>query len=168
MIYQIVSPIVQTINGDSLKEAIKNFVKVNDMYSLNKLIVTDQQNAFYNANINYYKNDNKNKVKIDIQRKNTDNVGWTVYPQNEPNYLIGPVAGVSPVITTISNNSGINPIVTAPGKISANNNGAVLFPTYNTYSKYPPYPLSTNTLPLVSGAVINNNPTSIIQMPYPV
>ena len=45
MIYQIVSPIVQTINGDSLKDAIKNFVKINDMYSLNKLIVTDQQNA---------------------------------------------------------------------------------------------------------------------------
>jgi hypothetical protein len=172
MIYQIVSPVVQTINGDSLKEAIKNFVKVNDMYSLNKLIVTDQQNAFYNANINYYKNNNKNKVKIDIQKNNTDNVGWTVYPQNEPNYLVSPViginSGISPVITTISNNSGINPIVTAPGKISANNNGAVLFPTYNTYSKYPPYPLSTSTLPLVSGAVINNNPTSIIQMPYPV
>ena len=48
MIYQIVSPVVQTINGDSLKDAIKNFVKINDMYSLNKLIVTDQQNAYYN------------------------------------------------------------------------------------------------------------------------
>jgi len=163
MIYQIVSPVVQTINGDSLKEAIKNFVKINDMYSLNKLIVTDQQNAFYNANINYYKNNNINKVKINIQKNNTDNVGWTVYPQNEPNYLVSPM--ISSVITT---NTGLNPIVTAPGKIAANNNGAVLFPTYNTYSKYPPYPLSANALPLVSGAVINNNPTSIIQMPYPV
>lgn len=174
MIYQIVSPIVQTINGDSLKEAIKNFVKINDMYSLNKLIVTDQQNAFYNANINYYKNNNKNKVKIDIQKKyNTDNVGWTVYPKNEPNYLFSPVVNsvvsptFSPVISPTFSSSGLNPIVTARGKISANSDGAVLFPTYNTYSKYPPYPLSANTLPLVSGAVINNNPTSIIQMPYP-
>jgi hypothetical protein len=166
MIYQIVSPVVQTINGDSLKEAIKNFVKVNDMYSLNKLIVTDQQNAFYNANINYYKNNNKNKVKINIQKNNTDNVGWTVYPQNEPNYLFSPVNQV--VGSVITSNTGVNPIVTAPGKISANNNGAVLFPTYNTYSKYPQYPISANTLPLVSGAIINNNPTSIIQMPYPV
>jgi hypothetical protein len=163
MIYQIVSPVVQTINGDSLKDAIKNFVKINDMYSLNKLIVTDQQNAYYNANINYYKNNNKNKVKIDIQKKyNTDNVGWTVYPQNEPNFLVGTSANyMSPMMN-------INPIVTAPGKISANNNGAVLFPSYNTYSKYPPYPLSANTLPLVSGSIINNTPTSIIQMPYPV
>lgn len=163
MIYQIVSPVVQTINGDSLKDAIKNFVKINDMYSLNKLIVTDQQNAYYNANINYYKNNNKNKVKIDIQKKyNTDNVGWTVYPQNEPNFLVSASANyMSPMMN-------INPIVTAPGKISANNNGAVLFPSYNTYSKYPPYPLSANTLPLVSGSIINNTPTSIIQMPYPV
>jgi len=162
MIYQIVSPVVQTINGDSLKDAIKNFVKINDMYSLNKLIVTDQQNAYYNANINYYKNNNKNKVKIDIQKKyNTDNVGWTVYPQNEPNFLVGTSANyMSPMMN-------INPIVTAPGKISANNNGAVLFPSYNTYSKYPPYPLSANTLPLVSSSIINNTPTSIIQMPYP-
>ena len=163
MIYQIVSPVVQTINGDSLKDAIKNFVKINDMYSLNKLIVTDQQNAYYNANINYYKNNNKNKVKIDIQKKyNTDNVGWTVYPQNEPNFLVS--ASANYMTPTMS----INPIVTAPGKISANNNGAVLFPSYNTYSKYPPYPLSANTLPLVSGSIINNTPTSIIQMPYPV
>ena len=176
MIYQIVSPVVQTINGDSLKDAIKNFVKINDMYSLNKLIVTDQQNAFYNANINYYKNNNKNKVKIDIQKNNTDNVGWTVYPQNEPNYLFSPVNSVispvnsviSPVISSvISSNTGLNPIVTAPGKISANNNGAILFPSYNTYSKYPPYPLSANTLPLVSGAIINNNLTTITQSPYP-
>lgn len=163
MIYQIVSPVVQTINGDSLKDAIKNFVKINDMYSLNKLIVTDQQNAYYNANINYYKNNNKNKVKIDIQKKyNTDNVGWTVYPQNEPNFLVS--ASANYMTPTMS----INPIVTAPGQISANNKGPVLFPTYNTYSKYPPYPLSANTLPLVSGSIINNTPTSIIQMPYPV
>lgn len=161
MIYQIVSPVVQTINGDSLKDAIKNFVKINDMYSLNKLIVTDQQNAYYNANINYYKNNNKNKVKIDIQKNNTDNVGWSVYPQNEPSFLVGTSANY--MTPTMS----MNPIVTAPGKISANNNGAVLFPSYNTYSKYPPYPLSANTLPLVSSSIINNTPTSIIQMPYP-
>ena len=159
MIYQIVSPVVQSINGDSLKDAIKNFVKINDMYSLNKLIVTDQQNAYYNANINYYKNNNKNKVKIDIQKNNTDNVGWSVYPKNDPNFLVSTSANyMTPFMTPTMS---INPIVTA------NNNGAVLFPSYNTYSKYPPYPLSANTLPLVSSSIINNTPTSIIQMPYP-
>jgi hypothetical protein len=126
MIYQIVSPVVQTINGDSLKDAIKNFVKINDMYSLNKLIVTDQQNAYYNANINYYKNKyNKNKASINISR-NIDNVGWNVYPKNEPGFLLN-----TPLVTPIiSNNSGFNPIVTAPGKIAATSNGAVIFPNF--------------------------------------
>ena len=135
MIYQIVSPVVQTINGDSLKDAIKNFVKINDMYSLNKLIVTDQQNAFYNANINYYRNDNKNKVRINIDR-NIDNVGWNVYPKNEPNFLIS-----TPLVAPIfSDDSKINPIVTAPGKIAANNNGAVLFPSIVAYPPTQLYP----------------------------
>lgn len=129
MIYQIVSPVVQTINGDSLKDAIKNFVKINDMYSLNKLIVTDQQNAYYNANINYYKNKyNKSRAHINISR-NTDDVGWTVYPKNEPGFLVN-----TPLVTpVISNNSGFNPIVTAPGKIATDDKGVVLFPNlYNT------------------------------------
>jgi hypothetical protein len=137
MIYQIVSPVIQTINGDSLKDAIKNFVKVNDAYRVNKIIVTDQQNAYYNATINYYKNKyNKNKAKIDIIR-NIDNVGWNVYPKNEPNILVStPIIG-----SVLTNNTGIQPIVTARGAIPANSKGPILFPSLVAYPPTQLYPV---------------------------
>jgi hypothetical protein len=38
MIFQILSPIVTSIEGDSLKEAIKNFVKVNHAYQFRDIL----------------------------------------------------------------------------------------------------------------------------------
>jgi hypothetical protein len=100
MIYQVLSPIVTTIHGDSFKEAIKNFVKVNYNYEINQLIFKDQMNH-YEAKLRYYKENQKNKV------------GITVYPYQPL------VSG--PVVEIINN----NPIVGAPGKISASKKGPV-------------------------------------------
>jgi len=63
-IFQVVHPIVSTINGDSLKEAIKNFVKLNHRLNLNQIILTDQSN-YYTATWKKFKHDTRNRVGID-------------------------------------------------------------------------------------------------------
>tara|TARA_B110000977_G_C11072411_1_gene489964 strand:+ start:2470 stop:2670 length:201 start_codon:yes stop_codon:yes gene_type:complete len=55
------------IDGDSYKDAIKNFIKLNYAMNLNKIIIHDRhQDAYHQAKFNYYQKDNKNKVGIDI------------------------------------------------------------------------------------------------------
>ena len=65
MIYQIVSPIVTPIYGDSFKEAIKNYVKFNHNLNINNLIIKDQS-QHWEARLRYYKENQKNKVGIDV------------------------------------------------------------------------------------------------------
>ena len=65
MRFNIIAPIVTTIDGDSLKEAIKNFIKFNHRLNITNMIIKDQQNHI-NANIEYYKQDGRNKVGIDM------------------------------------------------------------------------------------------------------
>ena len=64
-IFQIVHPIVTTINGNSFKEAIKNFVKLNHRLNLNEIILTDQNN-YYTATWKKILHDGRNKVGIDF------------------------------------------------------------------------------------------------------
>ena len=56
------------IDGDSYKDAIKNFIKLNYAMNLHKIIVQDRyNNTYHQAKINYYKDEQKkNKVGIDI------------------------------------------------------------------------------------------------------
>jgi hypothetical protein len=63
MIFQVVSPITMSINGDSFKDAVKNFVKLNYDLNLSSIILTDQA-RYMQANLNYFKNENKDKVGI--------------------------------------------------------------------------------------------------------
>lgn len=65
MIFNVVSPIVATIDGDSLKDAIKNFIKFNHNLNITEMIIKDQSNNI-RANINYYKHDGRNKVGINM------------------------------------------------------------------------------------------------------
>lgn len=65
MIFNVVSPIVATIDGDSLKDAIKNFIKFNHNMNIREMIIRDQSNNI-RANINYYKQDGRNKVGINM------------------------------------------------------------------------------------------------------
>ena len=93
MIYQIVSPVVATIEGDSFKEAIKNYVKFNHNLNIRNLIVKDQANHAYEAKLRYYMENQRNKVGIDV------------YPYTNINYPIIP----APIIST-----PVNPIIPAP------------------------------------------------------
>jgi len=77
MFYQVLSPVVATIEGDTLKEAIKNFTKINYLYQYNNLVIANA-NKQYNANIDYYRQDNKKKIGIKI----TNSVGLDTYPRN--------------------------------------------------------------------------------------
>ena len=65
MLYQILSPVVATIDGNSFKEAVKNYVKLHHDINLNELIITDQMQHM-KAQMKYYKEDTRNKVGINM------------------------------------------------------------------------------------------------------
>ena len=132
MYYQVLSPYFVEIQGDTLAEAIKMFVKTNYANQIKNMIITDQMNK-YNASIKYYNKHNKNKIGIEINK----DIGYTMYPSNsyvQPIYqehdngtsphVVG--MGIplrnrmmpNPVIT-----SPVNPVITSPGMISTTNTG---------------------------------------------
>lgn len=92
MIFSVIAPILTTIDGDSLKEAIKNFIKINHKLNIRHMIIKDQQDHF-RANIEYYKQDGRNKVGIDM------------YPISYPfinNYgMVPPSYPIAPFIPTV-------------------------------------------------------------------
>jgi hypothetical protein len=111
MIYQIVSPVVATIEANSFKEAVKNFAKVNYNYNINQLIIKDQMNH-YEAKLRYYTENEKNKVGITVYpypySQVVNSEGTPVLPFiGGPAVIGGPMVGVK-----------TNPIITAPGMIS--------------------------------------------------
>jgi hypothetical protein len=65
MIFNVVSPIIATIDGDSLKEAVKNFIKINHSLNITNMIIKDQSNNI-EARIKYYQQDGRNKVGINM------------------------------------------------------------------------------------------------------
>jgi hypothetical protein len=65
MIYKIISPIVVDIDGDTIKEAFKNYLKYNYNYTINQMILQDRLN-YIQANMNYYQKNGRNKVKINM------------------------------------------------------------------------------------------------------
>jgi len=140
MIFQILSPIVTSIEGDSLKEAIKNFVKVNHAYQFRNFVLADQVNK-YNANINYYRQNNKNKIGINISNNSID--GINMYPSNsgiQPIYkenengkppevvAMGMQVPVQSYTIPVQNTINIKPIISGPNMISTSDTGIVLTP----------------------------------------
>jgi hypothetical protein len=65
MRFDIIYPMQETIYGDSMKEAIKNYVKINRALRIREMIFTDQKNHM-KAQMSYYKHDIRNKVGIDF------------------------------------------------------------------------------------------------------
>lgn len=65
MEFKIVYPFESLIYGDSFKEAIKNFIKINHNLQIHKMIITDQ-NKHIQAQIKYYQQDGRNKVGINM------------------------------------------------------------------------------------------------------
>jgi hypothetical protein len=140
MHYQILAPVISKIEGDSLAEAIKMFVKVNYANQFRKLVIADQMNK-YNANIEYYKSNNKKKIGISISK----DTGYTVYPSNnflQPIYKENDNGTTSEIVgmgmpLSLNHINPINPInminatplVTAPGMISTTDKGVVFAPS---------------------------------------
>ena len=65
MSFQIVYPIAMSINADSFKDAIKQYVKLNQDINIANIIITDQQ-RYMKANLKYYQEGNKNKMGISL------------------------------------------------------------------------------------------------------
>ena len=83
MVYQIVHPIVMSIDGNSFKTAVKNFSKLNYDLNLNSIIITDQVKHM-NANLRYFNDGSKKKVHISMSP--------TTWPlPNYSNGLISPL-----------------------------------------------------------------------------
>ena len=67
MPYQIISPFVMPLDGDSFTNALKNYAKLNYMSNINQLIVTDQAQNMV-ANMKYYDDERGGRrVKIGVE-----------------------------------------------------------------------------------------------------
>lgn len=75
--YNIVSPIVTTIDSTDLHSAIKQFAKLYRNLNINSMIIKDQH-RHYKTHLKYYQHDGRNKVGIN----------YYPYPQYTPYPLI--------------------------------------------------------------------------------
>jgi hypothetical protein len=92
MIYQVVSPFVYEIDGDSFKDAVKNFVKLHHNMSLANVIITDQYRTKYmKADLNYYSEGSRNKVGINLMP--------TVWNVSDSGMLVPNIWPYSPTIS---------------------------------------------------------------------
>lgn len=99
MIYNILSPHFLTIKSDSLKNAIKNYIKINYDLHINNIIIKDRMHHMQ-AKIKYYNSNGKNKLGIHIKP--------IVMP---PPTIVTPSPSIvtpSPII------SSLPPIITSP------------------------------------------------------
>ena len=65
MLFNIVYPLplVNTITGNTLADAIKAHVKLHHKLSIDSMIIRDRQ-KFYEAQMRYYKKNGRNKIAI--------------------------------------------------------------------------------------------------------
>ena len=112
MLFQVVSPVVATIDGDTLKDAVKNFIKLNYQLNLAELIIKDQK-MHMNARINYYNEDGRNKVGINVFPR--DPLLPIPIVSNTYNPL---TPGLSPVITNVEPISTLNSLF-GPSTVNA-------------------------------------------------
>ena len=150
MIFQVVSPIVMSINGDNLKSAIKNFIKTNHALRLQNIIVKDQ-NKHYEAVFKYHKNSGRNKVGINIFPSSSSIVTSPTIISTIPS--IGPTI-ITPTVPTAS-------IIATRGPIVGNQ--VDMGPTVaNVVSPIGPTIVSTNPIVTSSGSNIATTANSIL------
>lgn len=63
--YTFYQPVYYVMDADSVKSAIKNYVKFHRQYEISQLMMSDQ-NKRYKAQMKYFKADGRNKVGINI------------------------------------------------------------------------------------------------------
>jgi len=106
MEFKIVYPFESTIYGDSFKEAIKKFIKINHNLQINKMIVTDQTRNIQ-AQIKYYQEDGRNKVGINMFPTGLDYpipiiTNDTYIPPRYTDSLVASILPISPISPMIS------------------------------------------------------------------
>lgn len=65
MKFSVVYPYPTVIDADSFKEAVKQYVKMNNNMNINQMILTDKMNHV-NAELNYFRKNNVDKVGINM------------------------------------------------------------------------------------------------------
>ena len=110
MEFKIIYPMESIIYGDSFKNAIKTFIKINHNLQISKMIVTDQTRNMQ-AQIKYYQQDGRNKVGINMFPMGFDQPIPVVtnntyipprYINSPPRYINSPMH-VMPFIPTVIN-----------------------------------------------------------------
>ena len=101
--YQVIQPFLYNISGNTLNEAIKNFVKIHHDLNLQNIIIADQ-NTHYQANLRYFYEDGRNRVGINTYPY----TGPIVFGPTYATYIDEPLPGVtgtpiSPLVPTGSN-----------------------------------------------------------------
>ncbi len=165
MIYQVLSPFVTAIEGDSYKEAIKNFVKINYNMAIQSMIIQDQMNH-YQAKMKYYKENNKDKI------------GITVYPYSNVNQLLPNQLLPNQILSNTSSNS-INSIIPnqiipnqmLPMLINSSNNKKII--QQSSVNNLPINQIAfnqlpINQLPLTSSIINNQTPFNIKNFSTPI
>jgi len=114
MIFNILHPIIATIDADSYKQAIKNYIKINhDMY-IDRMVI-QERNKYYNAMLNYYAKNGQRKVGIDMYP--ISNIQATLLKNKlnntNTNTVIAPMYSIPSMIPIIST-PPVSPILSTP------------------------------------------------------
>jgi hypothetical protein len=103
MIYNIISPFSLSVNADSYKEAVKQFIKINYNLNINRLIIQNQNN-YMKAKVDYY-----NKLgykKIGIKLKPYNNL--LAYPTSN---VISPISTLLPSVDIQQDDVTLSPLL---------------------------------------------------------
>ena len=106
-IYQIVYPFQQDIYGSSFKEAVKNYVKTSHDINIRNMIIKDQVDH-YETILRYYKENDKNKVGIDVYPYTGINGPYAVYGEKKlrmplGSSIVAPIDSINTVLPTVVN-----------------------------------------------------------------
>ena len=109
MIYQVVYPIATSIYGDTFKEAIKNYIKLNHNLNINQMVVTDQTNHMQ-ANIKYYQQDGRNRVGINMFPVPNTWPSMMIVNNNNDTYIPQNIIQTPPIAAAMVTSSPFLPI----------------------------------------------------------
>jgi hypothetical protein len=121
MLYTFLSPTHYVMSSDTVNEAIKNYVKMNQRYRINELIVKDHQ-QHYKAHMKYFQKDGRNKagisiygiprpttpsINIDIQKGQNNNditvqIERDTHRTNQHNIIIPSRNSLGPIMSPVS------------------------------------------------------------------
>jgi len=126
MVYQVLYPVATVIDGDSLKNAIKNYIKLSNNINILQMVVADGEKQ-YRAQMKYYKHDIRNKVGINIYPITNNSVipiqvassmPMNINETQVPQSLVIPTEVVAtPIISPFSPISPVSPIMPFPSMV---------------------------------------------------